>query len=79
VLNGHGIVNETTTITVYVVTDAKQIPANYDTLVSTIKNARLDTGISGVTQRATSVSTEYSADALVTQFNINFRKLIVNT
>jgi hypothetical protein len=79
VLNGAGIVNETTTITVYVVTDAKQIPANYDTLVSTIKNARLDTGISGVTQRATSVSTEYSADALVTQFNINFRKLIVNT
>jgi hypothetical protein len=79
VLNGAGIVNETTTITVYVVTDAKQIPANYDTLVSTIKNARLDTGISGVTQRATSVATEYSADALVTQFNINFRKLIVNT
>jgi hypothetical protein len=79
VLNGHGVVNETTTITVYVVTDAKKLPPNYDAVVSMIKNARLDSAISGVTQRATTVSTEYQADAMVTQFNINFRKLIVNT
>lgn len=79
VLNGPGVVNETTTISVYVVTDAKKLPANYDAVVSMIKNARLDSDIAGVTQRATTVSTEYQADAMVTQFNINFRKLIVNT
>lgn len=78
VLNGAGIVNETTTIRVYVTTDAKQLPANYDALVSSIKNARLDSDIAGVTQRATAVSTEYQSDALVTQFDINFRKLITN-
>ena len=79
VLNGAGVVNETTTVRIYLATDAKQLPVNYDTLVSVIKDARLDAAITGVTQRATTVSTDYQADALVTEFNINFRKLIVNT
>lgn len=79
VLNGAGVVNETTTISVYVTTDAKQLPANYATLVSAIKGTRLDSAITGATQRTTTVSTEYSADALVTRFDINFQKLIVNT
>jgi hypothetical protein len=79
VLNGHGVVNETTTIAVYVTTDAKQLPANYDALVAVVKDARLDSAQTGATQRATTVETSFSADALVTQFNINFRKLIINT
>lgn len=79
VLNGHGVVNETTTIAVYVTTDAKLLPTNYDTLVSTVKNARLDGDLDGATQRATTVETSFSADTLITQFNISFRKLIVNT
>ena len=79
VLNGEGIVNETTTVSIYLATDAKQLPANYDAVVSMIKSTRLDPAISGVTQRATTVSTEFDADVLVTQFDINFRKLIINT
>lgn len=79
VLNGHGIVNENTTVTVYLATDAKQLPANYDAVVTMIKSARLDPAITGVTQRATTVSTEFVNDALVSQFDINFRKLIINT
>ena len=79
VLNGAGVVNETTTVSIYVTTDAKQLPANYATLVSAIKGTRLDSAITGATQRTTTVSTEYSADALVTRFDINFQKLIVNT
>jgi hypothetical protein len=79
VLNGHGVVNETTTIAVYVTTDAKQLPANYDALVSVVKNARLDGDFDGATQRATTVETSFVADTLVTQFNISFRQLIVNT
>ena len=79
VLNGEGIVNETTTVSIYLATDAKQLPANYDAVVSMIKSTRLDPAISGVTQRTTTVSTEFVNDTLVSQFDINFRKLIINT
>lgn len=78
VLNGTGVVNEITTVRVYVTTDAKTAPSNLDTLVSTIKNARMTSDITGVTQRATQVSSEFQGDALVTEFEISFRKLIVN-
>ena len=79
VLNGPGIVNQITTVTAYVTTDAKTQPSNYATMVSTFSNARLDTDIAGVTQRATQVSTEFVGDAQVTQFDFSFRQLIVNT
>jgi hypothetical protein len=78
VLNGPGIVNEVSTVRIYVTTDAKTAPSNLDQLISVIKNARLDLGIEGVTQRATQVSTELTSDYQVTQFDISTRKLIVN-
>jgi hypothetical protein len=77
-LDGNGIVNEITTVRVYVTTDAKNVPSNLDTLVSTIKNARLTTEISGVTQRATQVESDFVGDAVVTQFDLSWRQLIVN-
>lgn len=79
VLNGAGIVNEITTVRAFITTDAKNQPSNYATMVSTFKNARLDTDITGVTQRATQVSTEFVGDAQVTQFEFSFRELIVNS
>jgi len=79
VLNGVGIVNEITTVRTYITTDAKNQPSNYATMVSTFMNARLDTDIAGVTQRATQVSTEFVGDAQVTQFDFSFRELIVNS
>jgi len=79
VLNGAGIVNEITTVTAYITTDAKTQPSNYATMVSTFMNARLDTDIAGVTQRATQVSTSFAGDAQVTQFDFSFRQLIVNS
>jgi hypothetical protein len=79
VLNGVGIVNEITTVRTYITTDAKNQPSNYATMVSTFMNARLDTDITGVTQRATQVSTEFTGDAQVTQFDFSFRQLIVNS
>jgi len=79
VLNGVGIVNQITTVRTFITTDAKNQPSNYATMVSTFKNARLDTDITGVTQRATQVSTEFVGDAQVTQFEFSFRELIVNS
>jgi hypothetical protein len=78
VFNGPGVINEITTVTAYVTTDAKNPPSNYATMVSTFKNARLDTDIVGVTQRTTQVTTEFTGDAQVTQFEFSFRQLIVN-
>ena len=78
VLNGSGIINQDITVAVYVTTDAKNAPSNLATLVSTIKGARLDPSLTGATQRATQVSTEFVGDAQVTTFEISFRKLIVN-
>jgi hypothetical protein len=79
VLNGAGIVNQITTVSTFITTDAKNQPSNYATMVSTFMNARLDTDIAGVTQRATQVSTEFIGDAQVTQFDFSFRQLIVNS
>ena len=74
---GGGVVAETTTVTAYVVTDAKTLPTNYDTMVSALKNARFATS-GDKTQRTTIVATSFEGDALVTEFNFNFYKVIIN-
>lgn len=74
-LDGVGFVNETTTVSVYVATDAKKLPSNYDAMVTTLIAAKLDGAITGFTQKATTVTTEYEGDNLVTQFDFNFYKL----
>jgi hypothetical protein len=79
VLNGSGIVNQITNVTAYITTDAKTQPSNYATMVSTFMNARLDSDITGVTQRTTQVTTEFIGDAQVTQFDFSFTQLIVNS
>ena len=79
VLDNNGqIVQETVQNTVTVVVDAKVLPSGYANMVSQIRSARLDPAITGFNQKSTDVSTEYSADHLVTEFVFNFTKLIVN-
>ena len=77
-LDGGGAVDETTTVTVYVATDAKNLPTQYDKMVSTLKQARLLDLTTGWRQRQTQVATSYDYDALVTEFTFNFTKLIIN-
>jgi hypothetical protein len=78
VLNGTGVVTQTTTVRAYVTTDAKQVPSNLAALIAMISAARLTTGISGVTQRTTQVTTSLENDAQITQFEFSFSQLIVN-
>jgi len=75
-LDGLGIVNEITTISVYVATDAKQLPSTYDEQVQAIKLGRFDTSSLGSTQRISIVETEYEGDALVTKVDYSFTKII---
>jgi len=76
-MNGSGSVQETITVKVYFVIDAKQLPSNYDSLVDAIKDARLVT-VAGVIQRLCQVSNQYIADQLLTEFEFSFKKLLTN-
>jgi len=78
VMNAAGFVDETTIVRAYFVTDAKQLPSNYESLVEDMRDARLTTAITGVVRRLCQVTTRYESDALITQFEYSFTKLITN-
>ncbi len=76
-LDGLSAVMETTTVSVFVATDAKTLPTNYDTLVSTLHAALQDpTFVIGNIERNVTVSTVYEGDALVTQFDYTFNTIL---
>jgi hypothetical protein len=74
-LNGLNINNETSIVRILFACDAKQTPANYDTLVSDLKSAKDITTIDGVRTRQCDVSTDIENDALVTTLEIRFTKI----
>ena len=78
-LDDSAIVEETTTVDIYVANDAKTLPSNYDTLVSTIKAIRLDSSISGYHSKEVNVTTDIvNSDVLQTQFRCEFTRVINN-
>lgn len=74
-LDGINISNETTTISVYLSTDAKLVPSNYDSVVSQIKAAKNLTTITGINRREVEVATEFVNDLLVTTVELRYIKL----
>ena len=75
-LDDCSIVSETTIVDVYVVTDAKTLPSNYDAMVTAVKGVKTDTTITGYTEKRVNVSTSYAnGDQLVTQFEIRFTNI----
>jgi hypothetical protein len=76
-LDGMSAVIETQTVSVYVATDAKTLPSNYETLVTTLRAAKNDSSfVIGNTERQVNVSTEYDVDALVTRFDFTFNLVL---
>ena len=73
-LNGLNISFETKTVSVYFSVDAKRLPANYDSIVSTIKNA-VNVDVQGFSRRNTEVLVDYEDDLLITQIDLQFIKL----
>lgn len=73
-----GTVNETTTVSVYFVNDAKILPPEYDQVVQTIMTARTAPGTEGYIQKLCQVSNSYIGDALVTTMEFSFRRLLTN-
>ncbi len=75
-LDDCSIVSETTIVDVYVVTDAKTLPSNYDAMVTAVKGVKTDTTITGYTEKRVNVSTSYAnGDQLVTQFELRYTKI----
>jgi hypothetical protein len=77
-LDGGGAVNETITIPVYVATDAKTLPNNYNQLLTAIRAIRISNSITGYNQRTTAVDTAYVDDSLVTTVTFVFVKTIID-
>lgn len=78
VLNFADPLDEITTVRVYFVNDAKQLPSNYESLVAAVKDARNATGTEGYVDRVCQVSTEFAADKLITTFELSFKKTLTN-
>jgi hypothetical protein len=76
--NGKGAVNEVTTVSVYFVNDAKRVLSDYDSIVTQLKGARTATGTEEYIQKLCQVTVSYEEDAMVTQLEFSFRKLITN-
>ena len=75
-LNGVCINNEITTVVATVCCDAKQLPSNYEALVTAIRGAKNTTDITGVSRRECDVTTRFEADLLVTEFEFRFINVI---
>jgi hypothetical protein len=75
-LNGLCINNEITTVVATVSCDAKQLPSNYEALVTAIRGAKNSTDITGVGRRECDVTTRFEADLLVTEFEFRFINVI---
>ena len=74
-LNGLIINDETTTVRVFFACDAKQLPSNYETIVSGIRTGKSTASITGVSRRECDVSTSFEEDIVVTEFEFRFIKI----
>jgi len=74
-LDGPVIDNEVTSVSIYFSADAKQLPANYDTLVSDLKKAKNITTVTGIHRREMDVETEYQGDLVINTLEIRFNKV----
>lgn len=74
-LNGLNISNETSTVQVYLSSDAKLVPSNYDSVIEQIKRAKDLTTIQGINRREVQVDVEYVNDLIVTTVELRYIKL----
>lgn len=75
-LNGTQVDSEIASVRVYFASDAKQLPPNYDTVITTLRAAKDVATITGVTRRECNVSTTFEEDLLVTELEFRFTTII---
>jgi hypothetical protein len=74
--DGGSLVNQTTTITAYLVLDAKTTVSNYDSIISLMQAARNGISDDRRISRTCTISQSYEVDALVTEFTFSFIELL---
>lgn len=75
---GGALATRVTTVSVYMLVDAKNKPGNYDDLVVDIQEVKNTTDITGVRSREVDVVTTFEADRLLTEFVFRFTELKIN-
>lgn len=73
--SGLNINNETSTVRIYFSCDAKQLPANYDDVVTELKTVKDLTALEGFQTRQANVSTDIANDVLSTTVEVIFTKI----
>lgn len=76
ILNGNTISNEISIVRIYFSCDAKQLPANYDDLITDLKAAKDITTVDGFLNRQCNVTTDIANDVLSTTLEIRFTKIL---
>lgn len=74
-LNGSLIDQSTTTVRVFLTTDAKQLPLTYDAMVQSVRAGR-DSLKAGFHRAECDVTSSYDDDLLQTEFEFRFTKLL---
>ena len=74
-LDGPVIDNEVTAVSIYFSADAKQLPANYDTLVTNLRAAKNITTVTGIHRRELDAVPEFQGDLIVNSMEIRFNKV----
>lgn len=74
-LDGNLINSDVQSIGIFFSADAKQLPANYDTMVSDLRQAKDIVITDGTFRRECDVSTSFENDLIVTQLEYRFTKL----
>jgi hypothetical protein len=76
VLNGSDVESENTTLRVYLATDAKRLPADYDTVITSLRGGRNISDFELYFQRDVNVTTSYDQDLMITEMEFTFIRLI---
>jgi len=74
-LDGLNINNSTTSVTVYFTVDAKNVPANYETTINSLKGIKDTISFDGSVTRNCNVSTSYESDLMISEVEYNFTRI----
>jgi hypothetical protein len=74
-LDGLNIENTTTSVTVYFTVDAKNVPTNYDSTISSLKTLKDTISFDGAPNRTVSVNTSYTNDLLINEVEYSFTRI----
>ena len=75
-LDGVQVDSEIASVRVYFASDAKQLPPNYDTVVTALRAGKDYSAITGVTRRDCEISTSFEEDLLITELEFRFTTII---